>query len=161
FVASYASYATFLTALVILLVSAAQRSAITPVTNRGIDTLIGGLVAIIAYLAWPTWEAKTLQAATADRFVALGRVPLALLEAYLPPKAYDRGALARLAAGTRRAQSTVTASLERARGEPARIRPDVAGYTSALAAGRRIVAGTHSLASHLNDAKAQIAVPAA
>jgi uncharacterized membrane protein YccC/glyoxylase-like metal-dependent hydrolase (beta-lactamase superfamily II) len=161
FVASYASYAAFLTALVILLVSAAERSAISPVTNRGVDTLIGGLIAIAAYLLWPTWEAKTLQAATADRFDAVGRFLLAVLEVYLEPKAYDRGALARLAAATRRAQSTVTASLERARGEPARIRPDVSGYASALAAGRRIVAGTHSLASHLNDAKAQIAVPAA
>jgi uncharacterized membrane protein YccC/glyoxylase-like metal-dependent hydrolase (beta-lactamase superfamily II) len=161
FVASYASYAAFLTALVILLVSAAERSAISPVTNRGIDTLIGGLIAIVAYLVWPTWEAKTLQAATADRFDAVGRFLLAVLEVYLEPQAFDRGALARLAAGTRRAQSTVTASLERARGEPARIRPDVAGYTSALAAGRRIVAGTHSLASHLSDARAQVAVPAA
>jgi uncharacterized membrane protein YccC/glyoxylase-like metal-dependent hydrolase (beta-lactamase superfamily II) len=161
FVASYASYAAFLTALVILLVSAAQRSAISPVTNRGVDTLIGGLIAIAAYLLWPTWEAKTLQAATADRFDAASRFLLAVLEVYLEPDAFDRGVLAGLAASTRRAQSTVTASLERARGEPARIRPDIAGYTSALAAGRRIVAGTHSLASHLNDAKAQVAVPAA
>ncbi|HEY3905922.1 MAG TPA: FUSC family protein [Streptosporangiaceae bacterium] len=161
FVASYASYAAFLTALVILLVSAAQRSAISPVTNRGVDTLIGGLIAIAAYLVWPTWEAKTLRAATAERFDAAARFLLAVLEVYLEPKAYDRGALARLAAATRRAQSTVTASLERARGEPARIRPDVSGYASALAAARRIVAGTHSLASHLNDAKAQVAVPAA
>ena len=161
FVASYASYAAFLTALVILLVSAAQRSAISPVTNRGVDTLVGGLIAIAAYLVWPTWEAKTLQAATADRFDAVGRFLLAVLEVYLEPKAYDRGALAGLAAATRRAQSTVTASLERARGEPARIRPDISGYASALAAARRIVAGTHSLASHLNDAKAQVAVPAA
>lgn len=30
-----------------------------------------------------------------------------------------------------------------------------------LAAGRRIVSGTHALASHLQDAQAQVAVPAA
>jgi uncharacterized membrane protein YccC len=161
FVANYAVYSVFLTALVILLVSAAQRSAVTPVENRGFDTLIGGAIAIIAYLVWPTWEAKTLQAATAERFEAIRAFLQAVLEVYLEPAAHDRAALAGLAAATRRAQSNVTASMQRARGEPARIRPDLGRYTSLLAAARRIVAGTHALASHLADSRQQVAVPAA
>ncbi len=161
FVANYAIYAVFLTALVVLLVSAAQQSAVSTVENRGFDTLIGGAIAIAAYLIWPTWEASTLQAATASRFETASSFLAAVLEVYLEPKALDRAALARLAAATRRAQSSVTASLERAAGEPARIRSDVAHYAGALAAGRRIVAGTHALASHLQDAQAQVAVPAA
>jgi hypothetical protein len=55
----------------------------------------------------------------------------------------------------------VVAAPLQARGEPARIRPDLDHYTSVLAAARRIVAGAHALASHLADAKAQVAVPAA
>jgi uncharacterized membrane protein YccC len=161
FVANYAVYSVFLTALVILLVSAAQRSAVTPVENRGFDTLIGGAIAIIAYLVWPTWEAKTLQAATAERFEANRAFLQAVLEVYLEPAAQDRAALAGLAAATRRAQSNVTASMQRARGEPARIRPDLHRYASLLAAARRIVAGTHALASHLADSRQQVAVPAA
>jgi uncharacterized membrane protein YccC len=161
FAANYAVYSIFLTALVILLVSAAQASAISPVENRGFDTLIGGAIAITAYLLWPTWEAKNLQAATADRFESIRRFLVGVLEVYLEPHAFDRTALARLAGDTRRAQSAVMASLQRASGEPARFRPDLARYTGVIAAGRRIAAGTHALASHVHDSKIQVAVPAA
>jgi uncharacterized membrane protein YccC len=158
---SYALYSVFLTFLVIMLVSAAQPSPVAAVENRGVDTLIGGAIAIVAYLIWPTWEAKTLQAATAERFEAIRVFLQAVLADYIDPGAFDRAALAGLAAGTRRAQSAVTASMQRARGEPARIRPDIELFAGVLAAGRRIVAGVHALASHLQDAKAQVAVPAA
>jgi uncharacterized membrane protein YccC len=161
FAASYAIYSVFLTALVIFLVDAAEKSTIITVENRVVDTLIGGAIAILAYLVWPTWEAKTLQAATAGRFEAIGRFLRAVLQVYREPEAFDRAALADFAAETRRAQSEVMGSLERARGEPARIRPDIERYSSVLAAARRIVAGTHALASHLADAKAQVAVPRA
>jgi monomeric isocitrate dehydrogenase len=55
----------------------------------------------------------------------------------------------------------VAASLDRARGEPPSARPDIAHYAGVLSAGRRIVAGTHALASHLRDASTQVGVPAA
>jgi uncharacterized membrane protein YccC len=161
FVANYAIYATFLTALVILLVASAQHSAISTVENRGFDTLIGGGIAILAYLVWPTWEAGALQVATAQRFETLGHYLGAVLAVYVDPDSYDPAALARLAATTRRAQSSVTASIQRARGEPDRTRPDIAHFAGVLAAGRRIVAGVQALASHLHDAKRQVAVPAA
>lgn len=161
FAANYAIYAVFLTSLVVLLLSSAEQSAMSTVANRAFDTLIGGAIAIAAYLAWPTWEARTLQSATADRFEALRRYLDAVLRAYVGPQMYDAGALARLAADARRAQSSVAASLERARAEPARARPDVERYAGVLAAGRRIVAGTHALASHLHDAQRQVTVPVA
>lgn len=160
FAANYAIYAFFLTAYVILSISAGEASAVSTVENRGIDTLIGGGLAILAYLVWPTWEARTLQAATAERFEAIRQYLDAVLHAYLDPQAYDTAALERLAGKTRRAQSSVVASLDRARGEPARTRPDISRYAGVLSAGRRIVAGTHALASHLRDAR-PIAVPAA
>lgn len=161
FAANYAIYATFLTAYVILSISAGQTSALSDVKDRGLDTLIGGSLAILAYLVWPTWEAGTLQAATAQRYDAIRRYLDAVLRAYQNPQTWDVAALEKLAADTRRAQSSVAASLERARGEPARTRPDISRYAGVLAAGRRIVAGTHALASHLRDAPRPIAVPAA
>lgn len=161
FAANYAVYSIFLTAIVVLLVSAAGASEISTVENRGLDTLIGGAIAITVYIMWPTWEAKNLQAATADRFESIRRFLVAVLEVYLEPQALDRTALARLAAATRRAQSAVIASLQRAAGEPARFRPDIERYAGVIAAGRRTVAGTHALASHSRDAKTLVAVPAA
>ncbi|MGI9006479.1 MAG: FUSC family protein, partial [Streptosporangiaceae bacterium] len=161
FAANYAIYAVFLTTYVILSISAGQASPLGTVENRGFDTLIGGGLAILAYLVWPTWEAGTLQAATAERFEAIRRYLGAVLRAYQDPQAFDTAALERLAADTRRAQSSVAASLDRARGEPARTRPDTSRYGGVLSAGRRIVAGTHALASHLRDAQRPIAVPVA
>ena len=161
FAANYAIFAIFLTAFVILLTSAGEDSALATVENRGFDTLIGGGLAILAYLLWPTWEAGTLQAATADRFEAIRRYLSAVLNAYLDPEAGDPAALERLAGATRRAQSSVAASLTRGRGDPARSRPDIGSYAGILSAGRRIVAGTHALASHLRDARQQVAVPLA
>lgn len=161
FAANYALYSVFLTALVILLVSAAESSATRAVENRGFDTLIGGGLAIAAYLIWPTWEAGTLQAAAADRFEAIRRYLDAVLRACVNPQAYDQRSLVRLASGTRRAQSEVMASIGRARGEPAWSRPDIDRYTGILSAGRRIVSGAHALASHLHDTRRQVAVPSA
>ena len=161
FAANYAIYAVFLTAYVILSISAGEVSALSDVATRGFDTLIGGGLAILAYLVWPTWEAGTLQAAAAQRYEAIRQYLDAVLRAYQDPQAWDVAKLQRLAASTRRAQSSVAASLDRASGEPARTRPDIARYAGVLAAGRRIVAGTHALASHLDDAKQPIAVPAA
>jgi uncharacterized membrane protein YccC len=161
FAANYAIYAGFLTAYVILSISAGQTSALSDVENRGLDTLIGGGLAMLAYLVWPTWEAGTLQFATTQRYDAIRKYLDAVLRAYQNPQTWDAAALERLAADTRRAQSAVAASLDRARGEPARTRPDIGWYAGVLAAGRRIVAGTHALASHLRDAPRPIAVPAA
>jgi uncharacterized membrane protein YccC len=161
FAANYALYSLFLTALVILLVSAAESSAMRAVENRGFDTLIGGGLAIAAYLIWPTWEAGTLQAAAADRFEAIRRYLDAVLRACVDPQAYDQRSLVRLASGTRRAQSEVMASIGRARGEPAWSRPDIDRYTGILSAGRRIASGAHALASHLHDTRRQVAVPSA
>jgi len=106
-----------------------------------------GVNAMIALLVFGRNAAGPEIAALHAAWVMAGglvQTGLALLIRSPRPLQTQREALARLAAATRRAQSTVTASLERARGEPARIRPDVAGYTSALAAGRRTGAARSS-----------------
>ncbi len=159
--ANYALYAIFLTALVLLLIAPAERQAVGTVGARALLTVLGGGIAVGAYLAWPTWQAIPLRSAAADRFEALASFLDAALRGYLDPAGCDGATLARLATAARRAQFRVQASLGRAAAEPAGVRPDIDDYGGVLAAGRRIAAGAHALASNLRDPGAQIAVPEA
>lgn len=161
FLANYAIFAIFLTMMVLFLLAPASVDPRSVATGRGIDTLLGGAIAFLAYLLWPTWQAGPLQAASVTRFAALRQYLAAVLEGYADPAAHSTAERARRAATARRAQSTVSASLERAAGDPARTRPDLDRYGGVLAAGRRIVAATHALASQLRDGARLAPVPGA
>ncbi|MHB1876887.1 MAG: FUSC family protein, partial [Streptosporangiaceae bacterium] len=159
--ANYALYAIFLTSLVLLLISPAEQHELGTTLTRGLLTVLGGGIAIGAYLAWPTWQAVPLRSAAADRFEALAAFLDAVLRGYVDPAGCDGAALARLATAARRAQFRVQASLDRAAAEPAGVRPDLDDYGGVLAAGRRIAAGAHALARNLRDSGQQVTVPEA
>ncbi len=161
FAASYAIYAIFLTAFVILLISAGEHSAVVTVENRGFDTLIGGVLAILAYLVWPTWEARTLQEAAADRFEAIRRyLGASWLATSIPGPATRR----RLNGWPRRPGGLSPRWRHRwivpAASRPARDRTSRTTQASCPQGGGSSRARMR-LASHLRDASTQIAVPAA
>jgi hypothetical protein len=159
FAASYALYTFMLTALVVLLLSTYDTRPLEAVADRGVDTLIGGALALGGYLLWPTREAATLRASTAKLYDALAGYADAVFAGYTDPARIDATALGAAARSARRARAEVQASFERAVAEPARTRPDIVAATSVLTSARRIAIALHSLRMTLQDASDHVAIP--
>ena len=159
FGASYALYSFAVTAIVVLLLTPVGGNDLSTVADRGLDTLVGGALALLAYAVWPTWERATLTAST-DRLIgALATYADAVLGAYLDPESAERESVTAAALAARRARTAAQASLTRAVAEPARAGADTVTAAGVLAAARRIVIALHALRATLDDASEHVAVP--
>jgi hypothetical protein len=156
--ASYALYSFAITSMVVLLLTPVGGNDWSTVADRGLDTLIGGVLALGAYSVWPTWEAPTLAAATNRLLNTLAGYAHLLLSAYADPESIDRTAIAAAAATARRSRVAAQESLSRAIAEPARSRADTDTAAGVLAAARRIVIALHALRVTLDDATELVAV---
>jgi uncharacterized membrane protein YccC len=161
FAASYALYSLSITALVVLLLTPIGGSSLSTVADRGLDTLVGGGLALAGYLIWPTWEGRELPAAVDTLLDALATYADAVLGHYVEPDGADRAATGRAAVAARRARIAAVASLTRAAAEPARGGADLADANRRLAAARRIVIALHALRATVDDATEHVAVPEA
>jgi Fusaric acid resistance protein-like/FUSC-like inner membrane protein yccS len=159
FAASYALYSFAVTALVVLLLTPVGGETLSTVADRGLDTIVGGVLALLAYVAWPTWERETLAGAIDRLLSALASYADVLLSAYVDPQALDRAAVAAAARSARQARIAAQASLSRAVAEPARAGADTDTASGVLAAGRRIVISLHALRATIEDATEHVAVP--
>lgn len=159
FAASYALYSIAITALVVLLLTPLGSNGVSTVADRGLDTLIGGGLALIGYLLWPTWEGRSLRLAVGELLDALATYADAVLRRYVDPAGSEANDAATAAAVARRARLAATASLTRAAAEPARGGGDIAAASGQLAAARRIVIALHALRATVDDAAEYVAVP--
>jgi uncharacterized membrane protein YccC len=159
FSASYALYSFSLTSLVVMLLSPTGGTSLVVVGDRGLDTLAGGIIAMIGYAAWPTWEGQALDAAVARLIAALADYCDIVLAAYADPGAMDRSAIDRAATAARRARVDATASLDRALAEPSRAGSDTERAAGLLASARRIVISLHALRTTIEDAEEHAPLP--
>ena len=158
FASSFALYTFALTALVVLLVSAGDPKPLAAVADRGFDTVIGGAIALIGYLSWPTREEPVLRTSVARLLAALADYADAVLAGYVRGRYDDAPPLGERARAARRARADAQASLDRALAEPMRLRPDTEVALSVLAGARRIVIGLHALRSTLHDTTEHVAL---
>jgi uncharacterized membrane protein YccC len=159
FGASYAVYSFLITGLVVLLIAPTGPNAISTVGDRGLDTLVGGALALVAYAVWPTWEGGATADAQSALLRGLADYADLVLGGYVDPQAVDASALARQATVLRRARATAIGSLERAAAEPERLRGDTDRAARVMAATRRIVVTLHALRTTLQDATERPPVP--
>lgn len=103
----------FLAGVVVTLLALAGFPAHSTVLDRSVDTALGGAVALLAALFWPSWERGQLPDRLAELIAAYRNYLLAMVE---PETTAEQRAAARSAA--RLARSAAEASLDRARAEP-------------------------------------------
>jgi uncharacterized membrane protein YccC len=159
FGASYALYSFAITSNVVLLLSPLGGNELSTVADRGLDTLLGGVLALAAYAVWPTWERGTLLSTTSALISSLSSYSTVLLTGYADPDEVDHAAIRAAAASARRARIAAQASLNRAIAEPPRAAADTDTAAGVLAAARRIVIALHALRATLDDATEHVAVP--
>ena len=113
--ANYGIFVTALSAMVVLLIALTGVPPKEVISARAINTAIGGVLAMIAYAVWPTWERTLVGPALADMMENYRAYFQAVIDAYsdAPPSAIDATRVR-----SRRARSNAEASVDRLSAEP-------------------------------------------
>ncbi len=142
--ASFSISIGFVTALILILLSTSLHEPITTALDRLLEIGLGGLIATLAYLAWPTPPRAGVVAAEGQLFARLGDywalvAPLVSGGPRTPGPTGEASRAARLAWG--RAEAAVGRSLV----EPRTSRVDPEHGQAMLAASTRILRALHAL----------------
>jgi uncharacterized membrane protein YccC len=140
--------------LVVVLTSFEGVRPETAILARGIDTTIGGVLALVAYLVWPTWERSQTPQLLAHMLRVYRRYFDTVMADYLAPEPSDTGRhrhLARLRQDARLARTNAEASLSRLAAEPASPREAIECYQGVLASANRFVTAAMALEALLLD----------
>jgi uncharacterized membrane protein YccC len=116
--ANYGILVTAVTALVVLLVAMTGVSPAEVMVARGLNTVAGGAIALVAYWVWPTWERTQVSEAMAQMLDAFRDYFHAVRESYENPETRLARELDRTRLRGRLARSNVEASIERLNAEP-------------------------------------------
>jgi uncharacterized membrane protein YccC len=117
--ANYAAFSVAVTSYVVFLLAFVKLPAIATVGDRLLDTLLGGALAIVAYLVWPTWESRLIGPQLAQLLDAQTDYMTAVMAVWIDPPAL-RAPLGELRSTTRLARSNAEASVDRLVAEPPR-----------------------------------------
>ena len=116
--ANYGIFVIAVSALVVFLFAMTGVAPSEVVAARGLNTAVGGLLAIAVYAVWPTWARMQLRddfAAMLDAYRAYFR---AIRESYINPDQETSENVDQYRVAGRRARSNVEASFERFSSEP-------------------------------------------
>lgn len=122
---NYALFSVFITVEVVILLAFVTPQPLTNVSDRAIDTLLGGLLALLAFLVWPTWERSHVYQNVATRLDALRRYFVAVLEPYIYLSGYNANLMLHLRSELRLSRYNADASVERAIQEPSAYHIDI------------------------------------
>src|SRR3546814_6752042 len=121
---------------------------------RVLGTTLGSVLALVAYMLWPTWEGQRSNVALAKLIDGYRAHILAVL-------GNDIGALHETRTAARAARTRVLASLDRMRAEPGRERAaELAATEAFLANAHRLIRTSLSLEAALRDEGALPQLPA-
>ncbi|MFD0055941.1 FUSC family protein [Streptomyces sp. NPDC127168] len=146
----YAYSQCFTAAYVVFLLGMGGHAWEQTVPERVVLTLLGGVLAMLAYVVFPAWETPRLPGRLADWLAANGRYAAAVLRGYAEPTRERRADMRRALLASREARAAWQEAYDRARQEPVRPR----GLTSreaedAQEALRRFDRATMLMESHL------------
>jgi uncharacterized membrane protein YccC len=148
--ANYGIFVTALTALVVFLVSITGVEPGPVMVARGLNTLAGGVIALLLYALWPTREHKLTPELLAEMLDAYRNYFQAVRDAYLNPEDNFDARLDKTRLACRLARSNAEASITRLSSEP--------GVSDEqLAALRRILATSHRLVHAMMSLEAGLA----
>jgi hypothetical protein len=137
--ANYGIFGIAVSALIVLMIAITGVAPKNVIWARGLNTLMGGMLALLAYAVWPTWERTQVDEIMA-RLLDSYRVYFTSVVEYLEsaggvtPLDLDNLRLA-----TRLARTNALASVDRMQGEPWTRAEDIPLLTSMLASSHRFL----------------------
>jgi uncharacterized membrane protein YccC len=120
FAVNFLLFAVFLTDFVVALLALLGQTAEQTAVARIVGTAIGGALALLGYLAWPTWAGDSAQQKLAQLFDRQGRYASLVLRAYVRPGQTDLAAIHVAQLTARRARADAEAHADRLADEPPR-----------------------------------------
>ncbi len=147
--ANYGALVTALTGLVVLMFGVAGIAPASVIAARGVSTLLGGTIALIAYTVWPTWERSQVADALAQLIEAYRAYFAAVRDSYVDPAHSYASVLDQTRLHARRARSNLEASFTRLRSEPGAAIGRLDSLDSILANSHRLVHAFMSLEAGL------------
>lgn len=137
--ANYGIFVTAVTGMIVLLIAMAGVAPKGVMVARGINTAIGGGIALTAYWLWPTRERASVQDLMALMLDAYRAYFRSIAGQYLRPEASPAAELDRVRVAGRQARSNVEASFDRLRGDPGTKAQTMAGLSAILASSHRMI----------------------
>ncbi|WP_405988003.1 FUSC family protein [Streptomyces sp. NBC_00986] len=118
----YAYSQCFTAAYVVFLLGMGGQAWEQTVPERVVLTLLGGALAMLAYVVFPAWETPKLAGRLADWLAANGRYAAAVLRSYADPTREHRADMRRALLASREARAAWQEAYDRAKREPVRPR---------------------------------------
>ncbi len=157
--ANYAIFSVFITMEVVLLLSFIIPQPLIAAAYRAIDTAVGGILALLIYVLWPTWERSQVLDNIANYLDALRHYLVAVMQAYANPNKYDKHTFNSLRMESRLRHSNAEASVERLLQEPVTHRKDADLAQGLLGAAYTIARSGLALEAYLLDNPSHHALP--
>jgi uncharacterized membrane protein YccC len=137
--ANYGIFGVAVSALVVLMIAITGVSPKNVIWARGLNTLSGGVLALIAYTVWPTWE-RTQVGEVMARLVDSYRVYFAKVVEFLEGSgAVSPTDLDRLRLASRLTRTNALASVDRMQAEPGTRAEEIPLLTGMLASSHRFI----------------------
>ncbi|MCC6363791.1 MAG: FUSC family protein [Bryobacterales bacterium] len=137
--ANYGIFVTGVTAFVVLFIAMTGVSPGDVMAARAWNTAVGGVVAVLAYWLWPTWERTQVREMMAKMLDSYREYFRLVRESYVKPRAGFRHELERARLAGRLARSNMEASLERLSTEPGTSAGTMASLNAMMASSHRMV----------------------
>ncbi|MGZ3625047.1 MAG: FUSC family protein [Ktedonobacteraceae bacterium] len=157
--ANYAIFSIFITMEIVFLLAFVIPQTSMNALDRAVDTTIGGILALIMYIVWPTWEHPHVAGNVADRFEAVRRYFVKVMECYIHPNAYDGSVLDTFRMKSRLARSNAAASVQRAINEPTSHHIDLELAQDLLGTVDTLIVSVLTLEAYLVDNPSHCALP--
>lgn len=142
--ASFPVGSAFVTATTLILLSTALPNPVSTAIDRLVDVMLGGAIAALAYLVWPTSPRGAVGDAESDLFGALRNYFDAIFDV-VEAKPVPRASISACSRAARRAWAKAEAAVGQSIQEPAATRIDPSASRSLLAAALRIARASHAL----------------
>jgi uncharacterized membrane protein YccC len=151
--ANYGILVIAVTAMIVLLIAMASVSPKEVIAARGLNTAIGGAIALLAYALWPTRERLRVQDEMALMLDAYRDYFRAIRESYVQPEAKFEEQLDRTRTAARRARSNLEASIDRLAAEPGTAEQTMTALTGILASSHRLIHAVMALEAGLRGSR--------
>jgi uncharacterized membrane protein YccC len=151
--ANYGVFVTAVSALIVLMVAMTGVSPKEVILARGLNTTVGGILALVGYWVWPTWERTRVSEIMAKMLEAYREYYQVISNAYLNPDAPLQPELEKKRMSARLARSNVEASVDRLSAEPGNTPRQLDELTAMLASSHRLIYAFMSLEAGLSASR--------
>jgi uncharacterized membrane protein YccC len=160
--ANYGIFGVTISALVVVLISITGIAPKEVIHARAVNTVLGGVFALAAYAAWPSWERHRLPEMFATLLEAYRKSFAAITSGLIHPGSNSARERERTRQAARTARTNLETSLERLAVEPGVTQEQIAQANAMLASSHRFAHAMMALEADIpaSSARAQVQAPA-